>query len=137
MTERRVVNWSLKLGIQRLDARSPVGRHSLIVDSVVPYSCCLTDSLNLYFSPLKRALVASIAKVKGVVQEKFSGAPPQTLSYFAPPIKNPGGATGYMFMIVISVLVIRTTTENHEYLIYKNLAFWFLEKYVLVCGVLL
>ena len=93
MTERRVVNWSLKLGIQRLDARSPFGRHFLIVDSVVPYSCCLTDSFNLYFSPLKRALVASIAKVEGVVREKFSGAPPQTPSHFAPPIKNPGGAT--------------------------------------------
>ena len=87
MTERRVVNWSLKLGIQTLDARSPVGRHFLIVDSVAPYSCCLTDSFNLYFSPLKRALVASIAKVEGVVQEKFSP------SYFDPPIKNPGGAT--------------------------------------------
>ena len=42
---------------------------------------------------MKRALVASKAKVEGVVQEKFSGAPPQTPSCFAPPIKNPGGAT--------------------------------------------
>ena len=37
MTEWRVVNWPLKyMGIQRLDARSPVGRRFLIVDSVVP-----------------------------------------------------------------------------------------------------
>ena len=43
---------------------------------------------------MKRALVASIPKVEGVVQEKFSGAPLQTPSCFAPPIKNPGGATG-------------------------------------------
>ena len=42
---------------------------------------------------MKRALVASKAKVEGMVQEKFSGAPPQTPSCFAPPIKNPGGAT--------------------------------------------
>ena len=42
---------------------------------------------------MKRALVASKAKVEGVVQEKFSGAPPQTPSCFAPPIKNSGGAT--------------------------------------------
>ena len=51
MTEWRAVNWSMNyLGIQRLDARSPVGRHFLIVNSVVPYLCCLTDSFNLYFS---------------------------------------------------------------------------------------
>ena len=42
---------------------------------------------------MKRALVASKAKVEGVVQEKFSGAPPQTPSCCAHPIKNPGGAT--------------------------------------------
>ena len=42
---------------------------------------------------MKRALVASIPKVESVVQEKFSGAPSQTPSCFAPPIKNPGGAT--------------------------------------------
>ena len=42
---------------------------------------------------MKRALIASKAKVEGVAQEKFSGAPPQTPSRFAPPIKIPGGAT--------------------------------------------
>ena len=42
---------------------------------------------------MKKALVASIAKVEGVVEEIFSGAPLQTPSYFVPPIKNPGGAT--------------------------------------------
>ena len=42
---------------------------------------------------IKGALVAFIAKVEGVVQEKFSGAPPQTPFLFAPPIKYPGGAT--------------------------------------------
>ena len=42
---------------------------------------------------MKRVLVASIPQVEGVVQEKFYGAPPQTPSCFAPPIKNPGGAT--------------------------------------------
>ena len=42
---------------------------------------------------MKRALVASKAKVGGMVQGRFSGAPPQTLSYFALPIRNPGGAT--------------------------------------------
>ena len=34
-----------------------------------------------------------IAKVEGVVKEKFSQAPPQTPTSFAPPIKIPGGAT--------------------------------------------
>ena len=42
---------------------------------------------------MKGALVAFIAKAEGVVQEKLSGALPKTPSYFAPPIKNPGGAT--------------------------------------------
>ena len=36
-----------------------------------------------------------------MVQEKFSGAPPQTLSYFAPPVKNPGGAIGVILRPVI------------------------------------
>ena len=36
-------------------------------------------------------MVAFIAKVEGVAQENFS--PPQTPSFSAPPIKNPGGAT--------------------------------------------
>ena len=31
------------------------------------------------------ALVTFIAKVEGVVKEKFSGAEPQTLTFFAPP----------------------------------------------------
>ena len=48
---------------------------------------------------MKRALVASIAKVEGVAQEKFSGAPPQTPSCFAPPIKNRGGATAHCHII--------------------------------------
>ena len=91
-----MVGWSLKyLGIQRLDAGSPVGHHFPIVDSVVPYSCCLADSFNhcFKFQTMKRVLVASIAKVEGVAQEKFSRAPSQIPSYCAPPIKNPGGAT--------------------------------------------
>ena len=45
------------------------------------------------FQSMKRALVASIPKVESVVQENISGAPSQTPSCFAPPIKNPGGAT--------------------------------------------
>ena len=36
---------------------------------------------------MKGALVAFIAKVEGVVQEKVSEAPPQAPSCFAPPIK--------------------------------------------------
>ena len=45
---------------------------------------------------MKRALVTFIAKVEGVVKEKFSGAEPQTPTSFAPPpIKIPGGATDY------------------------------------------
>ena len=39
------------------------------------------------------ALVTFIAKVEGVVKEKFSGAEPQTPTSFAPPIKIPDGAT--------------------------------------------
>ena len=41
------------------------------------------------------ALVTFIAKVKGVVEEKFSWPPPLTPVVFAPPppIKIPGGAT--------------------------------------------
>ena len=35
-------------------------------------------------------LLAFIAKIKGIVQEKFSGALPQILSSFTPPIINPG-----------------------------------------------
>ena len=43
---------------------------------------------------MKGVLVTFIAKVEGVVKEKFSGAPPQTPTFFAPPqIKIPGGAT--------------------------------------------
>ena len=42
---------------------------------------------------MKGALVTFIAKVEGVVKEKFSGAPPQTPTSFAPPIKIPDGAT--------------------------------------------
>ena len=42
---------------------------------------------------MKGKLVTFIAKVEGVVKEKFSGAPPQTPTVFAPPIKIPGGAT--------------------------------------------
>ena len=45
---------------------------------------------------MKGALVTFIAKVEGVVKEKFSGALPQTPTYFAPPpLKIPGGATDY------------------------------------------
>ena len=66
MTEWRVVNWSLKyLGMQRLEARSSVGGHFLIVNSVGVFRC------------MEKALVASIAKVEGVVKEKFYGAPPK------------------------------------------------------------
>ena len=36
---------------------------------------------------MKGALVTFIAKVEGVVKEKFSGAPPQTPTFF-PPNKN-------------------------------------------------
>ena len=42
---------------------------------------------------MKGALVTFIAKIEGVVKEKFSGAPPQTSTSFAPPIKILGGAT--------------------------------------------
>ena len=42
---------------------------------------------------MKGALVTFIAKVEGVVEEKFSGAEPQTPTSFAPPIKIPDGAT--------------------------------------------
>ena len=42
---------------------------------------------------MKGALVTFIAKVEGVVNEKFSAALPQTPVFFAPPIKIPGGAT--------------------------------------------
>ena len=42
---------------------------------------------------MKGALVTFIAKVDGVVNEKFPGAPPQTPTFFAPPIKISGGAT--------------------------------------------
>ena len=42
---------------------------------------------------MKGALVTFIAKVEGVVKEKFSGAEPQTPNSFAPPIKIPDGAT--------------------------------------------
>ena len=46
---------------------------------------------------MKGALVTLIAKVKGVVKEKFSAAQPQTPAVFAPPpIKIPGGTTGYL-----------------------------------------
>ena len=45
---------------------------------------------------MKGALVTFRAKVKGVVKEKFSAAPPQIPPVFAPlPIKIPGGATAY------------------------------------------
>ena len=37
---------------------------------------------------MKGALVTFIAKVEGVVNEKFSGAEPQTPTFFAPPNKN-------------------------------------------------
>ena len=42
---------------------------------------------------MKGALVTFIAKVEGVVKEKFPGAEPQTPTSFAPPIKIPDGAT--------------------------------------------
>ena len=43
---------------------------------------------------MKGELVTFIAKVEGVVKEKFSGAPSQTPTFFGPPpIKIPGGAT--------------------------------------------
>ena len=45
---------------------------------------------------MKGALVTFIAKVEGVVIEKFSEALPQTRTFFAPPpIKSPGDATEY------------------------------------------
>ena len=43
---------------------------------------------------MKGALVTFIAKVEGVVKEKFSGAPPRPRPrHFLPPKKIPGGAT--------------------------------------------
>ena len=42
---------------------------------------------------MRGALVTFIAKVEGVVKEKFSGAPPENPALFAPSIKIPGGAT--------------------------------------------
>ena len=47
---------------------------------------------------MKGALVTFIAKVEGVVKEKFSGAPPQTQTFFSSPIKIPGGATDHIVM---------------------------------------
>ena len=86
-----------------LDAQSPVGRHFVIVDSVVPYSCCLNRLIHSLFQSMKRASVASIPKVEGMVQEKFSGAPHQTLSCFAPPIITLSGATEVIFLFIESI----------------------------------
>ena len=44
---------------------------------------------------MKGALVTFIAKVEGVVKEKFSGAPPQASTQHLLPIKIPGGATAF------------------------------------------
>ena len=74
-----MLDWLQKfLGIQRLDARSPVGRHFLIV---VPYSCYLKDSFILR-QFMKGALVGFTAKVEGVVQEKiFWGSAPDPILF--------------------------------------------------------
>ena len=55
---------------------------------------------------MKGALVTFIAKVEGVVKEKFSGARPQTLKFLPPPppIKIPGGATGPVLMYCVCAL---------------------------------
>ena len=72
---------------ERLDARSPVGCHFLIV---VPYSSYLTESFIL-LSIHKGGVGRIYSQSKGCGQGKiFSGAP-----CFAPPIKNPGGATDH------------------------------------------
>ena len=62
---------------------------------------------------MKRALVASIAKIEGAAQEKFSGAPPQTPSCFVPPIKNPGGATDLRATIFQNRDLIKNFFESH------------------------
>ena len=49
---------------------------------------------------MKGALVAFIAKVEGVVRDKF-----QTPTLFASPIKNPGGATDCEQAIVQFILI--------------------------------
>ena len=52
---------------------------------------------------MKGVLVSLIAKVEGVVKEKFSGATPQTPTIFAPPIKIPGGAAARVWYINVLV----------------------------------
>ena len=84
-----MLDWSQKLlGIQKLDARSPVGRHFLIV---VPYSYYLIDSFIL-MSIHKRSVSRIYSQSRGRgPRENFLGS--QTPFFFAPAIKNPGGAT--------------------------------------------
>ena len=63
------------------------------------------------------ALVTLIAKVEGVVKEKFSGAPPQTPTYFAPPpIKIPGGDTVPIGIRIFSDIVWSIILQNRSIL---------------------
>ena len=61
---------------------------------------------------MKGALVTFIAKIEGVVKEKFVGASPQTPTFFAPPpIKIPGGAT-VIDVTYLSTLILVTNTDK-------------------------
>ena len=48
-------------------------------------------------------LATFIAKVEGLVQVTFFGAPPQTPSCFAPPIKIHGSATDHSIFILFAI----------------------------------
>ena len=81
-----MLGWSQKfLGIQRLDARSPVGHHFLIVVIVVPYSSYLPNSLVLM--SIHKWGVGRIYS-----QSRGRGRRKRLTSCFASPMKNPGGA---------------------------------------------
>ena len=63
--------------------------------NVPPLSSVKMKETSRSFILISEALVTFIAKVEGVVKEKFSGAEPQTPTQhlLPPPIKIPGGAT--------------------------------------------
>ena len=82
-----MLGWSKKfLGIQRLDARSPVGRYFLIE---VPYSCYLTDSFIL-MSIHKRGVgrIYSQSRGRGPRKIFWGGAPDPNLFLFRPSNKK-------------------------------------------------
>ena len=65
---------------------------------------------------MKGALVMFIAKVEGAVKEKFSGAPPQTLTFPPPPIKIPGGATvaNVDKIVILTMHYLKTLPNSSE-----------------------